>query len=173
MKSFAIFLIASVLALASAVPADIEKLAPPSVLKLVASSNGQSFVPLGVEPFRPCASLSAITVNDLALSPYPPKAGQTLNIGYSGSLNSGTVGTSAFVKVKVQKFGVTLLTQEVNVCNTLTGGRSCPVNAGDTVAGAFGIDIAGGAPKLNYDIVIELIQDNQKLLCLTGGIALQ
>ncbi|OAA41117.1 phosphatidylglycerol / phosphatidylinositol transfer protein [Beauveria brongniartii RCEF 3172] len=111
-----------------------------------------------------------ITINNVDLTPNPPKAGQDLLIEASGTVKE-TIEQGAYVKLTVKYGLITLLTTNADLCEQIGNvDLKCPVTAGDQTIEKI-VKLPVEIPPGKYTVRADVYNaDDTPITCLTATV---
>jgi cathepsin L len=119
--------------------------------------------------FAECGKTQSLGLNSITLNPDPVVTGSNLDVILSGTPSVGINGGTATLKVKYM--GVTLLTEDFDLCSDL--GVSCPLNAGETLTAKISYPIPGAAPAVTATAEVDVVDSaGNSLDCVTLKVTL-
>ncbi|KAM3508716.1 hypothetical protein MY10362_000997 [Beauveria mimosiformis] len=111
-----------------------------------------------------------IIINNVDLTPNPPKAGQELLIKASGTVKEA-IEKGAYVKLTVKYGLIRLLTTTADLCEQIGNvDLKCPVKAGDQTIEKT-VELPAEIPPGTYTVIADVYNDDDTpITCLTATV---
>jgi len=111
-----------------------------------------------------------LKIENVDLSPNPPKPGQTLTIQAKGDFKE-TIEEGAKVHIHVKYGLITLINQEADLCDSLGNvDLTCPLEKGE-MSLTKNVDLPSQIPPGTYTVLADVYtKDNKRITCLQSKI---
>ncbi|KAF2663209.1 hypothetical protein BT63DRAFT_380452 [Microthyrium microscopicum] len=154
-----------------------------SAISLFSSSNTQGQIRLSADEPNPvpgdnpllfCEEPSKyiLQIDNVDISPNPPKAGVPLTIAASGTLNE-PVGEGAYIAIQVKYGLITLIKTTIDLCEQVKNvDLECPLKKGPLVV-TKDVDLPQQIPPGKYTVLADVFTaDDERITCLQAQVRL-